>query len=121
MVHNPVRCAPQAEATGRGAQTVYRDSSGRVVANAEELRKLKEAEAAAKKPQAETPEWGGGLKQVLPSAVKQHYSDDSAFHQWHRIAESPPAQPSQHCNHCQITKASLIGALACILGIRVNA
>lgn len=55
----------QAEATGKGAQTVYRDSAGRVVENAEELRKLKEAEAKAKKPEAEAPEWGGGLAQVL--------------------------------------------------------
>ncbi|KAK9805845.1 hypothetical protein WJX73_006982 [Symbiochloris irregularis] len=60
-----------AEATGRNAQTVYRDAQGKIVGSAEELKKLKEAEEAAKKPQAETPEWGGGLKQMRDRAVRQ--------------------------------------------------
>ena len=53
----------QVEATGQGAATVYRDATGRKVDLAE-LKRLQEAEAAAKKPPPERPEWGGGLKQV---------------------------------------------------------
>ena len=66
---HPVRLAVEPEywqesATGQGAATIYRDAQGLKV-DLEELRRLQEAEQAAKKkPKAEPPEWGKGIKQV---------------------------------------------------------
>ena len=60
---------------------MYRDYSGKVV-DAEELKRRKEAEAAAKKPKTEAPEWGGGLKQVCTPLgnlyIRPHMRRDGA-------------------------------------------
>ena len=64
----------QVSATGQGAATVYRDATGQRV-DLEELKRLQEAELAAKKkPKSEPTEWGKGIKQARLNAVFQQYS-----------------------------------------------
>ncbi|DBA86072.1 hypothetical protein WJX77_002076 [Trebouxia sp. C0004] len=53
--------------TGRGADTVYRDKTGKRVS----LEEIKAQQDAAKKPVAETPEWGGGMAQKREAEEKR--------------------------------------------------
>eukprot|EP00887_Chlorella_sp_A99_P006274 scaffold3.g6274.t1 len=86
-----------AEATGRGAQTVFRDAGGRAVSR-EEYLEAKAAEKAAKKAQYDDERslaWGGGLRQRHEAANAARAMAEEAAKPFARRADDAELDAAQ--------------------------